>query len=215
MADAAAKAHLRSRVTSAYEMDLARHVTNRACIYMHEEEGQAPEIRDRRLYQEAKEKIGRWVQKRLDGGHAARKGGDDNVWRTVIKATGTISDDARYEGGRKRGPNTTQRQPEACGEKARLRLVHGMRTGQTRGIEHGRRWRASLEAEARQDGWDEEGGGACADGAEGCWHPNCKKLNILSFALASETGDRTQRYIRQRDCPPPSLAQSALDSVPR
>ena len=29
MADAAAKAHLRSRVTSAYEMDLARHVTNR------------------------------------------------------------------------------------------------------------------------------------------------------------------------------------------
>ena len=42
-----------------------------------------------------------------------------------------------------------------------------------------------------------------------------KKLNILSFALASETGDRTQRYIRQRDCPPPSLAQSALDSVPR
>ena len=49
MADAAAKAHLRSRVTSAYEMDLARHVTNRACIYMHEEEGQAPEIRGRRL----------------------------------------------------------------------------------------------------------------------------------------------------------------------
>mmetsp|Transcript_36127 Transcript_36127/g.116327 ORF Transcript_36127/g.116327 Transcript_36127/m.116327 type:complete len:392 (+) Transcript_36127:427-1602(+) len=113
MADAAAKAHLRSRVTSAYEMDLARHVTNRACIYMHEEEGQAPEIRDRRLYQEAKEKIGRWVRKRLDGGHAARKGGDDNVWRTVIKATGTISGDAKYEGGRERGPNSTQRQPEA------------------------------------------------------------------------------------------------------
>ena len=119
MADAAAKAHLRSRVTSAYEMDLARHVTNRACIYMHEEEGQAPEIRDRRLYQEAKEKIGRWVQKRLDGGHAARKGGDDNVWRTVIKATGTISGDARYEGGRKRGPNSTQRQPEAGAGKRR------------------------------------------------------------------------------------------------
>ena len=39
VADAAATAHLRSRVTSAYEMDLARHVTNRACIYMHEEEG--------------------------------------------------------------------------------------------------------------------------------------------------------------------------------
>ena len=72
-------------------------------IHMHEEEGQAPEIRDRRLYQEAKEKIGRWVRKWLDGGHAARKEGDDNVWRTVIKATGTISGDTRYEGDRERG----------------------------------------------------------------------------------------------------------------
>ena len=80
---------------------------------------------------------------------SAKGGGDDNVWRTVIKVTGTISGDTRYEGGRERGPNSTQRQPEACGEKARLRLVHGMRTGQTRGIEHGRRWRAR---ERRTDG---------------------------------------------------------------
>ena len=125
------------------------------------------------------------------------------MWRTVIKATGTISGDTRYEGDRERGPKSTQRQPEACGEKARLRLVHGMRTGQTRGIEHGRRWRASLEAEARQDGWDEEGGGACADGAEGCWHPGCCRTiantrHVLCAECEAVKGERREHYREMR-----------------
>ena len=42
-----------------------------------------------------------------------------------------------------------------------------------------------------------------------------KKLNILSFALASDARDRTQRYIRQRDCPPPPPALLTQDSMPR
>ena len=48
-----------------------------------------------------------------------------------------------------------------------------------------------------------------------CAGNKVKKINILSFALASEIGDRTQRYIRQRDCPPPPLALTAQDCVPR
>ena len=41
------------------------------------------------------------------------------------------------------------------------------------------------------------------------------KLDILSFALASETRDTHTPVTDRWDCPPPSLAQSALDSVPR
>ena len=43
----------------------------------------------------------------------------------------------------------------------------------------------------------------------------CKKLNILSFALASDARDRTQRYISQRDCPPSPPALLTQDSMPR
>ena len=96
------------------------------------------------------------------------QGDGDDIRRHEIRG--------RQRAGSKLGPAPAR----GLRGKARLRLVHGMRTGQTRGIEHGRRWRASLEAEARQDGWDEEGGGACADGAEGCWHPKCLRTLPLN-----------------------------------
>ena len=42
-----------------------------------------------------------------------------------------------------------------------------------------------------------------------------KKKIFFTFWPPSETGDRTTPVSDQRDCPPPPLAQSALDSVPR
>ena len=41
------------------------------------------------------------------------------------------------------------------------------------------------------------------------------KLNILSFALASDAGDRTTPVSDQRDCPPPPPALLTQDSMPR
>ena len=42
-----------------------------------------------------------------------------------------------------------------------------------------------------------------------------KKINILSFALASDAGDRTTPVSDQRDCPPPPPALLTQDSMPR
>ena len=43
-----------------------------------------------------------------------------------------------------------------------------------------------------------------------------EKINILSFALASDAGDRTTPVVSdQRDCPPPPPALLTQDSMPR
>ena len=42
-----------------------------------------------------------------------------------------------------------------------------------------------------------------------------EKLNILSFALASDAGDSHHGYIRPWECPPPPPALLTQDSMPR
>ena len=48
------------------------------------------------------------------------------------------------------------------------------------------------------------------------WDPDhLQKLDILTFWPPSETRDSHHRYIRRWECPPPLLALSAQDSMPR